>query len=297
VQLAEPLDQASGLRRLFASEPVFQALGVLGPDARRTARACAALALGLGRRGHRVLVMDETRPPHNVASLLGVLPRHGLVDAPGRGLVSVLQKAIDGLVLLAAQDGLNTLARLSERDLLDMADDWINRVDAPEWLVLNGGDGPLQHNGLAATANLRVLVLPGNRASLADAYAVMKAAHAAWAGKNWLVLVDGIEPGPALALFASLSETAQRFLGLTPLFLGCVVREATHASPGAQPVALDAALIDLLSEKSSRQAESERINFEQYWQRMWLYSRMATEAATKRELHGVQHGRRSPGQR
>jgi len=295
VRLADPLDQASGLRRLFAPEPSFQALGVLGPDARRTARACAALALGLGRRGHRVLVMDETRPPNNVAGLLGILPRHGLVDAPSRGLVSVVQRALEGLVLLAAQDGLNTLAGLSEHDLLDMADDWKSRADAPEWLLLNGGDGPLRSNGLAATANLRVLVLPGNRASLADAYAVMKAAHVAWSGKNWLVLVEGAEAGPALSLFASLSETAQRFLGVTPSFLGGIVREATNAQPGAQPVALDAALIDLLSEKSSHQAETERINFEQYWQRMWLYSRMTAEAAAKKELHGVQHGRRSAG--
>ena len=77
VRLAEPLDQASGLRRLFAPEPTFQALGVIGPDSRLTASACTALALGLGRRGHRVMVMDETRPPNNVAALLGVLPRHG----------------------------------------------------------------------------------------------------------------------------------------------------------------------------------------------------------------------------
>jgi len=287
VRLADPLDQASGLRRLFAPEPPFQALGVLGPDARRTARACVAVALGLGRRGHRVMVMDETRPPHNVASLLGMLPRYGLVDALSRGLVSVVQPALEGLLLLAAQDGLNTLAGLSEHDLLDMADAWKIRADAPEWLVLNGGDGPIQSNALATTANLRVLVLPGNRASLADAYAVMKTAHAAWSGKNWMVLVEDAEEGQALNLFASLSETAQRFLGVTPLFLGCLVREA----PGVLPGALEAALIDLLSKEGGRQAEIERINFEQYWQRMWLYSRMNAEVAAKQ----VQKGWRSAG--
>jgi hypothetical protein len=115
----------------------------------------------------------------------------------------------------------------------------------------------------------------------------MKTAHMAWAGKNWLVLVEAAEAGQALALFASLSETAQRFLGVTPLFLGCIVREA----PGIQPGALDATLIDSLSKEGGRQAEVERINFEQYWQRMWLYSRMNAEAATKR----AQKGWRSAG--
>lgn len=287
VRLVDPLDQASGLRRLFAPEASFQALGVLGPDPRRTARACTALALGLGRRGHRVLVMDEMRPPHNVAGLLGIMPRLGLADAPRRGLLSVVQQALDGLVLLAAQDGLNTLAGLSEHDLLDMAEAWRTRADEPEWLLLNGGDSPLRSNGLATTANVRVLVLPGNRASLADAYAVMKAAHAAWSGSHWLVLVEGAETGQAMGLFASLSETAQRFLGLTPVFLGCIVRD----TPGTQPSALDAALVDCLSEESSRRVETERMNFEQFWQRMWLFSRITAEAATKR----VQHGWRSAG--
>ncbi|OYY94781.1 MAG: hypothetical protein B7Y41_04210 [Hydrogenophilales bacterium 28-61-23] len=287
MRLADPLDQASGLRRLFAPEPAFQSLGVLGPDARRTARACAAIGLSMGRRGHRVMVMDETRAPHNVAGLLGILPRYSLADAPSRGLVSVVQQAPDGLVLLAAQDGLNILAGLSEHNLLDMAEAWQVRADRPEWLMLNGGDGPLRCHGLAATASLRVLVIPGNRAALADAYAVMKSVHTAWSGNNWLVLVDGAEEGQALGLFTSLSETAQRFLGVTPSFLGCIARE----TPGTQPAVLDAVLVDSLSEAGSRQTETERINFEQYWQRMWLYSRTTAEAATKK----VQNGWRNAG--
>ena len=289
MRLADPLDQASGLRRLFAPEPTFQALGVLGPDPRRTASASAALALGLGRRGHRVMVMDEMRPPNNVAALLGVMPRHGLVDASSRGLLSVVRQASEGLVLLAAQEGLNTLAGWSELDLLDMTDDWRSRADPPEWLLLNGGDGPLRNASLATSANLRVLVLPGNRASLADAYAIMKAAHAAWSGKNWLVLVEGAEAGQALGLFTALRETAQRFLGLTPVFLGCIGRDA----PGVQPGALDATLVDLLSEESRRQGETERINFEQCWQRMWLYSRTTLETADGK----AEYGRRGSAKR
>lgn len=289
MRLADPLDQASGLRRLFAPEQAFQSLGVVGPDLRRTASACAAVARGLGRRGHRVLVMDEMRPPNNVAGLLGVMPRHGLVDAPGRGLVAVARQAGDGMVLLAAQEGLNALAGLTEHDLLDMTEDWRSRAEAPEWLLMNGGDGPLRNASLATSCNLRVLVLPGNRAALADAYAVMKAAQAAWSGKHWLVLVEGVEAGQALILFGALRETAQRFLGVTPVFLGCIGRDA----PGAQPSAMDAAMVDVLSSAGQQQGDDERINFEQCWQRMWLYSRMAQEATGKR----TGHGQRGAGER
>ncbi len=289
VRLAEPVDQASGLRRLFAPETVFQALGVLGPDPRRTASACTALALGLGRRGHRVMVMDETRPPNNVATFLDVMPRHGIGDASGRGLVAVVRQARDGLLLLAAQDGLKVLAGWSEHELLDMTEDWRAKAEAPEWLLLNGGDGVLRSHSLATTANLRVLVLPGNRAALADAYAAMKAAQASWSGKVWLVLVSGAESGMALSLFNALSETAQRFLGITPIFLGATVRE----QPGQQPGPLDTVLVDVLSDAGGRQVAAERINFEQYWQRMWLFSRLAAEGTSKRG----EHAWRSAGER
>ena len=282
MQLADPLDQASGLRRLFAPEPTFQALGVFGADARRTARACAALALGLGRQGRRVLVMDETPAPNNVAGLLGILPRYGLVDAPSMGLAAVVRPALDGLILLAAQDGLRTLAGWSEHALLDMADAWRVRADAPEWLLHNGGDGPIRSNGLAATANLRVLVVPAQRAALADAYAVMKTAHAAWSGKHWFVMVEAAEEELALGLFASLSETAQRFLDVKPQFLGRMTRE----KPGVKPDAVEAVLIDALSKAGGRQSQIERIDFEQYWQRMWLFSRMNMEAAGKKAQKG-----------
>jgi hypothetical protein len=284
VRLADPLDQASGLRRLFAPEPSFQALGVLGADARLTARACTALALGLGRQGHRIMVMDETRAPNNVAGLLGMLPRYGLADAVSRGLTAVVRPALEGMVLLAAPDGLNTLARLSEHALLDMADAWKARADAPEWLLHNGGDGPIQSQGLATTANLRVLVLPANRAALADAYAVMKSAQAAWSGNLWFVMVEGAEDGAALTLFSSLSETAQRFLNVTPVFLGCLARER----PGAQPDAVDASLIEVLNRAGGHHAQIERIDFEQYWQRMWLFSRMNAESASNKTRKGRQ---------
>jgi hypothetical protein len=115
VRLADPVDQATGLRRLFKPEPAFRALGVLGADGRATARACVALARGLGRRGARVMVLDEARPPHHVGGLLGILTRHTLSEAADRGLVDIVQPAGDGIVLLSAPDGLRALAGCPSR--------------------------------------------------------------------------------------------------------------------------------------------------------------------------------------
>jgi len=276
VRLAEPVDQATGLRRLFTPEPAFRALGVLGADSRSTARACVALALGLGRRGERVMVLDEARPPHHVGGLLGILTRHTLADAAHRGLVDIAQPAGDGIVLLSAPNGLKALAGLSEATLRDMADDWHARAEAPEWLVVNGSKCG-SDIGLAGTADDRVLVLSGVKSRLAEAYAVMKAAHAFRAGHTWWVLVDGVDADQARALFVSLGETAQRFLGIVPELLGHLPRDRS----GSVPSPLDESRMDrFVGEPAGRPGEA-RVDFEQYWQRMWLHSRMVAESASK----------------
>ena len=288
MRLAEPVDQATGLRRLFAAEAGFHALGVLSADAGCGARAGAALALGLGRRGHRVLVLDETRPPHNVGGALGVVARHALADARARGLLGVVSPAGDGIALLAAPDGAALLASLTERALLDLIEDWRAREDTPEWLVLNAGDAPRGGGALALTAGMRVLALPGDRARLADAYAVMKAAQTTWAGQCWLVMVEDADAERARALFTSLRDTARRFLGVEAEYLGLLPPRRA----GEPPSLPDAALVEALADDVAARPQADRVDFAQYWQRLWLFSRMRLEAAEKRGSDGRWHATR-----
>lgn len=274
MRLAEPLDQATGLRRLFTPESAFRALGVLGPDGRNSVRASVALARGLARRGERVMVLDEAPQPLHVGGLLGVLARHTLADLSHRPLLDIAQPAGDGIVLLSAPDGLSALARLTEAELRDLAEDWQARSEAPEWLVLNGGACDRDF-GLAATADERVLVLPGTKSRLAEAYAVMKAAQGLRPARAWWVLVDNVDEVHAQVLFDSLRETAQRFLGFAPVFLGHLPRQ----KPGLVPPALDGARMDQLADVPAFAADAGQVSFLQYWQRMWLHSRMVAEGA------------------
>jgi hypothetical protein len=293
VRLAEPLDQATGLRRMFATDPAFRALGVLGPDARRNARCSAGLGLALGRRGSQALILDEAAAPHNVASLLGVLTRHTLFDAARAGhLAQVIQPAGQGLDLLAAHDGIAALARMDEREALLLADGWRSHAVAPQWLLLNCAPGSGQ--GLAATADLRVLVLPGAKTRLAEAYTVMKSAHTVWPGSTWMVVVEGADAAAGEPLFAALADTAQRFLGVKCEFLGTLPRQREGAHPilaaadaiGRTPAAGSGAggskELGIMAERLTTIPVGETLEFEQYWQRMWLYCRMTAEADMKR---------------
>lgn len=295
VRLADPLDQATGLRRLFAAESAFRAIGVLGPDARRNARFTAGLGLALGRRGSHALILDEAAAPHNVGSLLGILTRHSLLDVARAGqLAPAIQSAGQGLDLLAAHDGIAALARMEERDMLRLADDWRGHAETPQWLLLNSAPGSGQ--SLSATANLRVLVLPGAKSRLAEAYTVMKSAHTVWPGSAWLVVVEGADADAGESLFTALRETARRFLGIQCEFLGILPRRRE----GGHPILADADVIGrawahpaaasvggcaemgIMAERLAGLPVGEALEFEQYWQRMWLYCRMTAEAEMKR---------------
>ena len=282
MRLADPVDQATGLRRLFAGAPVFRAAGILGPDSRRNARVCAALAQGLSRRGNQVLVLDEARPPYNVGGMMGLLARRSLADIPKVRLTDAAMEAGPGIRLLAAPEGIDTLASLSEQSLLDMADHW---GDAPEWMLLNSQGGPhgTSRAGLATTSQVRILVLPGDKNWLAEAYATLKSAHAAWSGGVWVVLVEGADLDRAQRLYNSLQETALRFLGFAPGYLGCLPK---LKDDGGADESFQAGL---LAESLQGLRVEDPINFEQYWQRLWLFSRMAVDSAGGKGRNANRH--------
>jgi len=288
VRLAEPVDQASGLRRLFTPAAPFRALAVLGADAAAATRACVALARGLGKRGERVMLVDEVPPPRHAGGILGVLARHGLSEVRQRGLLDIVQPAGEGVVLLSAVDGLSALRALSETALRRLADDWRAREETPEWLLLNSGPA-LPESGLAVTADERVLVLTASRARLAEAYALMKAAQAFRPARAWRVLVEDGEAARARALFDSLAETARRFIGIVPEYLGHLPRERA-ASPA------ETGLMERLVERPDVGVEAGRVDFEQYWQRMWLHSRLLAESGSRESVsEGPRNARRSSG--
>lgn len=282
MRLAEPVDQATGLRRLFAGAPAFRAAGILGPDSRRNARVCAALAQGLSRRGKQVLVLDEARAPYNVGGMMGLLSRRSLADVPHVRLTDAALEAGPGIRLLAAPEGVNTLASLSEQSLLDMAEHW---GEAPEWMLLNsqGGSHGTNRAGLATTSQVRILVLPGDKNWLAETYATLKSAHAAWSGGVWVVLVEGPDPDRAQRLYNSLRDTALRFLGFAPDYLGCLPssKESSGGDEGFHG--------GLLAESLQGLQVEDPINFEQYWQRLWLFSRMAVEPPAGKGRNASRH--------
>jgi flagellar biosynthesis protein FlhG len=198
-------DQASGLRRLFGQR-ASRLVGIGGLDA--TAFA-GDLAAALNEVGSRVLVIDRTRG--ELASRVGARVRYELshVVSGERRLADVLIDAPGEVTILPAARGLDELALGC-----DDADggwqarlaDWLTEAsrEFDVWLV----------NGLppsGSRADVLLAVQP-TAAGLTGAYAQIKALAQCRGVRSFGIVVRAESDAVANVAFASVAQTARRFL-------------------------------------------------------------------------------------
>lgn len=292
----EPNDQAAGLRRLLGEQSIFRPIALFGPDAGLNATAAAGIAFALSLRGSRVCLVDEAPGPHNIAGQLGLTPRLALADVANGRLP--LEKALvaipDGPYLLRAEQGLDQVAAADDRHWSTLSDDFANGAWA--WLLLAAPAD--EHPSLALAAPSRLLVLPAAKASLTEAYAVLKAVHRKQPDAGWQAVVMNADDDRAEQLINALNETCRRFLGFGVGLLGAVPKDAKldmairsmrpihQVSPSA-PAAL---AFRQLAERLHASDPGTGTDAKEFWQRLGLFSRLNRPPRHQTTRH-VQHGR------
>lgn len=209
-----PVDQASGLRRLFRQAPP-EVLSVV-PCGAGAIPWVARQVLGRGRTGRRVLTLDEWAACGNIADCLGVSPRFDLLQAVEghvsfeRCLLQVTPELylapVSRLVQVLGQDRI-TMQRTAERlrALQPMTDEWIVLAKPCELRGLSP---------LALAAPRVLLVLDPHPKAVTEAYATLKRlAPEADALSIGLALAGPVTP-EARALLQNLLSVARRQLGV-----------------------------------------------------------------------------------
>lgn len=216
-------DQASGLRRLLGGAKGLRAVGVFGGDPELNALATANLASAMAQRGGQVCIFDESSAPRLMGQF-GLTPEFGLRDilAGACPLEKALCDGPSGIRLLACEQAAAAIAagpshawsnltgRLSETDI-----DWL-------FLAAPHDDRP----SLAYAAPLRILVVPGSKQRLTEAYALLKSVHRRQPeGRWWFLLMNLAEPERGAPMTQAITETSRRFLEVQPGFLGGIPRD------------------------------------------------------------------------
>jgi flagellar biosynthesis protein FlhG len=190
----------------------------------------ANLAVALGRRGQRVVVIDADLGLANLDTLLGLHPRATLrhVLNGERSIREILLEGPAGVQIVPASSGFEDLTRLTNAQRFQLLDQVDTLEGAFDVLLLDTGAG-ISDNVLffAAAAQETVVVVTPEPTSLTDAYAVVKVLSTRYAERTLSVLVNmARSEWEARRTFSHLARVADRFLQVSLRYLGNVPYDA-----------------------------------------------------------------------
>ncbi len=181
----------------------------------------ASLAALLARRG-RTLLLDADLGVANAHLLQDVTPEHHLVDVI-EGKVSMedaVARCSEQLDLLAGGSGFGRVAHLSHLEL-EMLSRGLERIERRyEYCLVDSAAGLSDQTvGLAAAADLVVMVTTPDITSLTDAYAFLKVLVQRSPARQPFIVVNRVqEAADAASATKRMSHVAEKFLGQQPQF-------------------------------------------------------------------------------
>lgn len=187
-------DQAAGLRRLFAREPLRVITFAAGSHGVGKSVLVANVAACLAQQGRTVLVLDECTK-RNVAACFGVSNRLDLLHVINRerSLSEVLQTAAPGVLVLPAAKAVKKLGKFDESQQSVLTSSLSAMEDPVDVILVDASqDHPLGFSPLGLAAHETVIVMSPTPASITDAYALIKKVSLGYARRNYRVLVNGV---------------------------------------------------------------------------------------------------------
>lgn len=162
-------DQAAGLRRLFAREPLRVITFAAGSHGVGKSVLVANVAACLAQQGRTVLVLDECTK-RNVAACFGVSNRLDLLHVINRerSLSEVLQTAAPGVLVLPAAKAVKKLGKFDESQQSVLTSSLSAMEDPVDVILVDASqDHPLGFSPLGLAAHETVIVMsPTDRKSV-----------------------------------------------------------------------------------------------------------------------------------
>ncbi|MCX7627720.1 MAG: hypothetical protein N2Z69_04820 [Methylophilaceae bacterium] len=226
------IDQAEGLRRLFAAD-VAHMVAVLGDGAQEIS---AGLALALAGRGRRVLLVDER---------LGAQQTHPLHDKPvhwdigavlkGEQALQEIALTVAGVTLLPAGQ-MHPVAR-NESGRIRLLSSLYALARVYD-VVLVAAASPVRRGlGFALAAPEMLVLCTGTKAGITSAYGHIKSVATFAGNHHFRLLFRTVDEALARVLFRNLAGVCRQHLGLTPHYAGVIPADAQAAADALEALA------------------------------------------------------------
>jgi flagellar biosynthesis protein FlhG len=186
----------------------------------------ANLATVLSAKRQRVLVIDADLGLANLDLFLGVRPTATLADffASQASLDDIILTNGDGILLLPGASGVQEITRLDHQQKLALLTELDALTREMDWVLVDTGSGISDVVTYFTTAaQVIVVIVTPEPASMTDAYALVKVLASGHREKRFAILANNVAgEAEARRLFDALSRTALRFLNASVDFLGWI---------------------------------------------------------------------------
>jgi flagellar biosynthesis protein FlhG len=181
-------------------------------------------ALGLQKRGYRVLVFDADIGLANIDVLMGVSPKYHLHHLLRREKTvwEIIQKGYNGLEFIAGGSGFNDLVRLSEAEI-DYFAEQIGLLNGyADFILFDTGAGLSKETlKFIVSANETIVVTTPEPTAITDAYAIIKMVHSMDCRVDFRLVVNRITDADEGRYTADkIRYVAKQFLNLDIPVLG-----------------------------------------------------------------------------
>ncbi len=219
-------DQAAGIRRLNASQPVRVVAVTSGKGGVGKTNIAVNLGVALARQGRHTALLDADMGLANVDILLGLQPRFNLshVIAGDKSLDEILVTGPEGLRIVPAASGIQQMAELSPVEQAGLIRAFSELRLPLEVLLVDTAAGiSATVVNFARACQEIVVVVCDEPTSLTDAYAFIKLLYRDYGLYQFQVLCNQVRSAEqGRLLFEKLYRVTDRYLDVALRYLGAV---------------------------------------------------------------------------
>jgi flagellar biosynthesis protein FlhG len=223
---ATKVDQATGLRRMGALRPVKVIAVSGGKGGVGKTNVSVNLAVALAQLGRKVMLLDADFGLANVDVLLGLSPEYDLshLIRGERNLEEIIVEGPGDIRIIPASSGVGQMASLSPAEHAGVIRAFSELNYDLDVLIVDTAAGISDSVVSFCRASREVIVVVCDEpASITDAYAFMKVMNREYGMERFHVLANMVHsPREGHKLYQKLARAAERFLEITPTFLGAI---------------------------------------------------------------------------
>jgi flagellar biosynthesis protein FlhG len=242
------IDQAEGLRRMFATDAVHM-VAVLGDEGQDIS---AGLAVALAGQGKKVLLLDEQLQAEQTHPLLA-LPVHHDICAALRGGLSLQEIALPvaGITLLPA--GISRTMRRDDAARVRLLANFHALAGMYDIVLIHAAPSlPRRSFGFALAASEVIVLCAGTSAGITSAYSHIKMMAQTAGERRFRLMFRAVEEPLARILYRNLAGVCRQHLNLVPDYAGVLPGEQQSAADALEVLAQSMASWPLPGRDDSR---------------------------------------------